>query len=165
MKENRQNKQAQAVTGTIHTTRGGLGFVMHPDFDDDIRIEQGDLNTALNGDAVEVHLLSQKSGQQPKGRITQIVKRAKKHFVGVVELEKGSYFLIPDDKRMYTNIEITDPHDIKTNDKVLVEIAEWNDPNKKPTGKISKIIGPRGDHEVEIQSILYCDDYFFQMLI
>ena len=155
MQKKKHKNQNQVVTGTIHATRGGLGFVAHPDLEEDVRIEKGNLNTALNGDAVEIEITSKKHGQQPGGRVVRVVRRAKKHFVGVVERDKGAYVLVPDDKRMYTNITIAESHDIKTNEKVLVEIDPWDDPHKPPTGTVTKIIGPKGDHEVEIQSILY----------
>ena len=128
---------------------------MHPDFNDDIRIEQGDLNTALNGDSVEVTILSGAPDKQPKGRIEKIVKRAKIHFVGVVERENEHRTLVADDKRMYTTIRISGACDAKDNEKVLVELLPWTNPHKQPEGKITKVIGPKGDHEVEIQSILY----------
>lgn len=155
MTKNKKPKQVRTLTGTIHTTRGGLGFLAHPDLDEDVRIEQGELNTALNGDAVEVQILARIPNQQPKGRVKKIIRRAKTHFVGVVEREKGLCFLVPDDKRMYTDIAITEPHDLKNDVKVLVELLEWTDPNKDPIGRVIKTIGLKGDHEVEIQSILY----------
>jgi len=143
----KKDRKSHTITGVIQTTRGGLGFIRQEK--EDIRIESGDLNTALNGDTVKVAL----SGHA-KGKVVGVLERAKSKFVGVVEIENNSYFVVPDDKRTYADFLIPKDPDLKSNDKVLVEFVEWTDPKKNPVGRVVRRLGAKGEHEVEIQSIV-----------
>jgi len=119
------------------------------------KIEHEHLGTALNGDEVEVTLHAKRKEARQTGEVTKILNRKRIQFVGVLEHEKGMCFLVPDDKRMYTDILIPEPHkDIPNGHKVVVELSKWEDPAKDPIGSIVRVIGPRGDHEVEIESIV-----------
>jgi ribonuclease R len=40
------------------------------------------------------------------------------------------------------------------NQKVVVKISEWREDDKNPTGKIIRVLGKAGEHEVEIHSIM-----------
>ena len=42
----------------------------------------------------------------------------------------------------------------KDGDKVQAQIVDWKDPSKGPEGKVIKILGKKGVHEVEMQSII-----------
>jgi len=127
-------------------------------FEDDILIEPQFLNTALHGDEVEVVLFPREKGEKPSGEIARVLNRAKTEFVGTVEKKRGSKisFVAADDKRMYTDIFLppAETRKVKNNDKVFVKIKEWNDPKKNPEGKIIKVIGKKGDNDVEMESIV-----------
>ena len=168
------------ITGTITTTRKGLGFVSDPTTDikdraSDIVVDVGFLNGALNGDTVEVRLTGKdaapKSTRPPRpdapkvipqraGEVVRVITRARETFVGTVDVENGFFFIIPDDKKMYTDIAIS-PTDaaaaaLQKDQKVQVSIvyAIWTDPKKNPVGKIIKVLGAKGDNNVEMESIV-----------
>ena len=44
--------------------------------------------------------------------------------------------------------------DVQHNQKVVVKITEWRDEDKNPTGKVIRVLGNSGEHEVEIHSIM-----------
>lgn len=145
----------KTLEGRIATTRSGVGFLTHPDFKDDIRIQHEHLNTAFNGDTVAVRLHAKRKGKQQTGEVTKVLKRSITQFVGVLEKEKDLYFLVPDDRRVYTDILIPNPpDDVPNGYKVVVKLTQWDDPAKDPQGAVLRVLGPRGDHEVEIQSIV-----------
>ena len=142
------------IIGAISVTGRGTGYVAHPDFKEDIEIEEGYLNTALHKDEVEIMLHPQKSGKRLRGEVLKVTRRAKKRFTGTIQREHGLFFLEPDDRKMYTDIAIIDPApNLKPNFKAYVEIVLWKDPKKNPEGKILSIIGPKGDHETEMRAI------------
>lgn len=94
------------------------------------------------------------------GEVTRIMERAKETFVGTVDVEQGLYFLIPDDKKMYTDIVIA-PDDAKQaglekDQKVQIHLnlAGWTDPKKNPIGKVLRILGKKGENNVEMESIV-----------
>jgi ribonuclease R len=120
----------------------------------DIEIQPEKLKTALNGDEVEFKTLKSKIFDRPQGEVTKIVSRAKEQFVGVIEKEKGIYFLVPDDTRFYKDIVIDAKGlSLEPNSKAQVKIVSWEE-GKNPVGKIIKLIGKKGDNNAEMESIV-----------
>ncbi|MEK7579127.1 MAG: ribonuclease R [Patescibacteria group bacterium] len=157
--KSKETTASTTIESTISTTAKGLGFIKHPTLEEDIRVEARSLNTALHGDLVKVVLHSAERGMQPTGEVVEVIKRAKTHFVGVAEKQNGFFFVVPDDRRMYTDLLIQDPPaDLKENDKVLVLMHEWKDPAKDPLCSVKEIIGPKGSHEAEIRSIILANN-------
>ncbi len=144
--------------GIIGITSAGTGYVTAAGFEADILIEPQFLNTALHGDEVEFSVFPRQGSQRLSGEITQITRRAKKEFVGTVDKKKGSAiaFIVPDDRKMYTDIFVSPAESQKIHDgwKVLVAIKKWDDPKKNPEGKIVKVLGKKGDNDVEMESIV-----------
>ncbi len=157
--ETKKTNTPTTIEGTISTTAKGIGFIEHPPHEEDVRIEGHFLNTALHGDLVRVRLHPAKPDMQASGEVVDVIKRAKTRFVGVTEKQNDLFFVVPDDRRMYTDILISEPPaDLKENDKVLVEMHEWTDPAKDPTSTLKEIIGPKGSHEAEIRSIILANN-------
>jgi ribonuclease R len=84
--------------------------------------------------------------------VTKIVDRARQGYAGVLEEENGMFFLLPDDKKMYTDILI--PNNERMNAevgmKVIAQITNWTDPKKAPIGKVSTVLGHPGDNDAEM---------------
>src|SRR3989338_3553085 len=134
----------------------GLGFIEREGFKEDVLIEAGNLNTALNKDEVEFSILPKRVKGRTTGKVLKIIKLAKRKFVGTLQHENSRLFLIPDDKKVYKDIAIMagETAEAKDNIKALVEIINWSDPKKNPEGKILKIIGRKGIHDVEMAAIV-----------
>jgi len=157
------DKVANTLIGPISTTRKGAGYIDDPDpRKDSIYIEEGNLKTALNGDTVEVRFAIKniRGVKQPVGEVLYIVERAKDHFVGIVDISNGEYVVIPDDKKMYTNIKLHAPNSklqtvqLKKDDKVYVKMLPWTDSKKLPEATLVKILGKKGVNNVEMESIV-----------
>ena len=144
--------------GIIGITSKGTGYVTSAEFDMDIQIEPQFLNTALHGDEVEFFVFPQIEKERLDGEIIRVLWRAKMEFVGTVDKRKGSAisFIVPDDKRMYTDIFISPAESgrVRNNWKVLVRIIKWDDPKKNPEGRIVKVLGKKGDNDTEMESIV-----------
>lgn len=148
---------------TISTTGTGVGFVTPPQEPDeevaDLVIPPDHINGAYDGDTVRIKPrpdIKNERGDLMIGEVVEIIKRGHTQFVGTVQKNGNTYFLLPDRKRMYTDIFIKTDEELTDGYKVLVEITDWGDPAKdrNPAGKVLEVLGPKGDHEVEIQSIL-----------
>ncbi|KND49926.1 MAG: ribonuclease R [Parcubacteria bacterium C7867-002] len=158
------NNDAQTVIGAISTTRKGAGYVdLSPrkggkSLEPSIYIEEGTLNTALNGDTVEVRVSEKiiRGLKQKVGEVLRIVTRERDRFVGIVSLEKEGTVVIPDDKKMYVNILIApeDAAGLEKDVKVQVKLEPWTDPKKLPTAKVLRVLGKKGDNNVEMESIV-----------
>lgn len=141
--------------GVIFVTRRGTGFITDPRFPEDIEIKSNDLGTALNGDTVTAEILGKEDGRV-QGRITSVIKRTRTRFVGTLEKDGDTFFLKPDDSKVHVDI-ILKKNDVAAVDegtKLYVEMHDWKDPRKNPTGHVLEIIGKRGAHAVEMQSII-----------
>ncbi len=163
-----ENKKT--VTGTIKITPKPIGFFdpepakSNEPIPPSIIIFEEDLNCALNRDKVEVEIIGTEPGRngkeaRMKGRVIKVLERNKTHFVGSIEKREGKFVLVPDDFKFYKAIDIADSAEgsvvPKEGYKALVELTEWTDPKANPNGKIVEIIGPKGEHETEMRSILF----------
>ena len=151
--------QAKVYEGQVDMTNNGSAFIMVDGLDKDIFVSNSHLNKALHKDIVEVEILKQKPGKRPEGEITRIIERFKVTFTGIVQVFPNYAFVVPDDIKMYKDIFIKKEYinNAKTGEKVLAEIFDWPEKVGSPMGKIVKVLGQPGDHEVEIHAIL--DDY------
>lgn len=145
------------ITGIIELTQRGGGYVITDAFDDDIKVASKDLNTAFDGDEVEVQLLPKKRSDSKKsGIITKIITRHKQFFVGTVQISKGYAFVIPDNNKLSQDfyIDTKNINGAKDGQKVIVKFLDWPNPQKSPFGEITEILGAPGSNEAEILSIL-----------
>ncbi len=153
----KHSDEKSKITGTISLNSKGVGFVSTDLFKEDIEIQTTSLNTAMNKDEVEILIHPAMSRQKRHlGEVLKIIKRAKDSFVGILEKENGEFFLVPDDKKMYVDILIQEANakGAAGGEKVLAKIIKWDDPKKAPEGEVVKILGKKGDHNVEMESIV-----------
>lgn len=148
----------RVFTGQVSLSSKKDGYVRVDEFEHEgaIFVDHSHLNTALHQDIVEVELLGKKQNakgeQELYGRVTAIVERGRKGYAGIIEEEGGHYFLLPQDKRMYTDILIdkNDLNGAESGMKVIVAITEWKDPKKSPIGKVTNVLGHPGDNDAEM---------------
>ncbi|MEK7589725.1 MAG: ribonuclease R [Patescibacteria group bacterium] len=148
------SSNASSIEGVITVSKRGIGYVSNEAFEEDIEIPNDYINTALNRDIVEIILHPKVEGERLQGEVIKIIKRAKIRFVGAIERQNGLLFLAPDDQRMYMDILLPLNEEIKEGMKVLAEITHWNDPKKNPEGRVIQILGKKGEHNTEMQSIV-----------
>lgn len=143
-------------TGVIIVASRGTGY-FNVDKNLSVEVQPEVLKKAFDGDTVTIRVTSLQGGRNgdPQGEVIKIVERKKKFFVGTSRLENGILYLVPDSHRMYSNFEIKNPpEDIIENTKLYIEFIGWPESASHPEGKIIKVLGPKGVHEVEMQSII-----------
>lgn len=155
--KNRGKESESVLSGIIKVNSRGVGYVAKEGIRDDIEIESYFLKGALDNDKVLISIHPPKKNDRQKGEVIKILERAKEQFTGVVEKDGEIFFLKADDRRMYRDIIIPPNPQLKklTGQKVLVKITNWGNQKKNPEGKIVKVFGPKGEHEAEIQSIIF----------
>ncbi len=143
-------------TGVLDLTTKGYGYVMVEEFADDIFIAQKDLNSAFDGDTVEIYVYNRRRRKRSEGEITRIVKRKRTEFVGTLQQKKDFGFVVIDDKSMYTDFFVSGNklNGAENGDKVVVEFEEWPEKADSPFGRITRVLGTPGEHHTEIHSIL-----------
>lgn len=146
------------IEGPIMVRGKGTGFISHPDFEEDVLVERNDLGFALDGDIVEVTLKAKVLGRRQDGVVTKVIKPARRELIGVVKERsvdgKTVKYLSPDNNRIHIRplLPTATGNDLEM--KVVVEIENWTDALKDPSGKIVETIGHAGDHETEMQAII-----------
>lgn len=146
------------VTGKLQVHQKGFGFLI-PDEEgrQDVFIPSSNMNGALNGDKVIAKILREDVGAKKcEGEIVEVVERANRSFVGVYEDSKSFGFVVPEDKRIQNDVFVSkkDNLDAKTGDLVIVEITKWADQRRNPEGKITEILGKKGEKGLDILTII-----------
>ena len=142
--------------GTVDMASRGNAYIISDAFEEDIFIASNNMQKALHGDTVELYIYKRKKNGKHEGEITQIIKRARSEYVGIVQLNPKFAFVVPDSNKMPVDVFVPLSKTMKAEDgdKVLVSLEEWPDKADCPNGKIIKILGKPGDHNTEIHSIL-----------
>ncbi len=145
----------ELITGTVDMTSQGFAYIVSSESEEDIFVSQYNLNHALHGDTVKVHLYVKRKGR-PEGEVVEIVERSKQTFVGKIEMNGRFGFLICDNRQMPYDIFI--PADAldgaKNGQKVVGRIVDWAPNMKNPVGEVVDVLGTPGDNDVEMHSIL-----------
>tara|TARA_R110000868_G_scaffold219250_1_gene470075 strand:+ start:630 stop:2822 length:2193 start_codon:yes stop_codon:yes gene_type:complete len=145
-------------TGRLDLAAKGNGYIICEDFADDVFIASNNINKALHGDEVEFYAYKRRNRGKLEGEITNVIKRAKSEYVGVIQIhnKKNFAFVVPDSNKMYTDIfvPINKINKAKDGDKVLVKLEDWPEKADSPHGKVIQVLGRPGEHNTEIHAIL-----------
>ncbi len=147
----------KALTGIVDHVNPRFSYIITGvEGQKDIYVRSSDMASAIHGDTVEVEVSNRRTGENPEGRITNIIKRGRTRFVGRIELSRNFGFVVPDFKKIYQDFFIY-PENLNgavANDKVLFEVVKWADRDKSPEAKVVEILGKTGENEAEIHSIM-----------
>ncbi|TYA74184.1 ribonuclease R [Seonamhaeicola marinus] len=143
-------------SGVVDMSAKGSGYIICDAFDEDVFVASNNMNKALHGDEVEFYLYKRRKRGKLEGEITNILKREKNEYVGVIQIHERYAFVVPDNAKMYKDIFIPINKTFKAEegDKVLVRIEDWPDNADSPFGKVIKVLGKPGEHNTEIHAIL-----------
>lgn len=146
--------------GKIRTSGKGVGYLRLPNLKEHIEINLENLNTALDLDEVEIEITKRKLDFF-EGKVTKIIKRNKIVWVGVIkdiyneEIKKKEKVFIADNFRFYPKTVILNFkkfNNLKNNEKILVELVEWENSKMPAKIKIKEVLGIVGQNETEMKA-------------
>lgn len=142
--------------GKLDMAARGSGYIISEDFDEDVFIASNNINRALHGDEVEFYVYKRRKKGKFEGEITNVIKRSKSEYVGVIQVHKNYSFVVVDGGKMYKDIFVPNNKKNKAEDgdKVLVSLESWEENEDSPIGSVLKVLGKPGEHNTEIHSIL-----------
>ncbi len=143
--------------GTFLGTGKGFGFLKCDDEKkDDIYIPFDSTNNALNLDKVIVKVTKKNTTSSDEGYVYKILKRNNQYVVGVLQINKKTVFLVPDNSKLNTDVYIkyTGKQKIKNGMKAVARIDKWPSKGKNATGTIVEILGFAGENEAEVMSVI-----------
>lgn len=154
----KSSRNKKIVTGTLDISRHGTGYLIADGYEEDIRINNKHLATALPDDTVTIELFSGKGrGGRLQGKVVEIVNRGRQIYVGTLKKQGKQNFLIePDEKSAHTDFFIL-PENIDgahPGDKVVFELVDWVHPRSLPEARIVQILGKQGTNDANLLSIL-----------
>ncbi len=145
------------LTGKLQIAENGLfGFVVLENSKiNDVFIPERHLDTAMNGDTVEVSLFATQKGKNLEGQIVNILKRHRTEITGTLKKSKSFYFVVPDEKVANRDIYIAPEklNGAKNGDKVVVGELEWKNRQLNPEGAVIEILGKAGSYDTEISAL------------
>ncbi|MEI3605560.1 ribonuclease R [Pseudogracilibacillus sp. SE30717A] len=147
------------IRGKIEMNKKGFAFLIPDDENEqDIYIHSSDLLSAMNNDIVIVRI--EKKGareNRPEGVVIRVLERANTQVVGTFEDSHGFGFVIPDDKRIPSDIFIPKNRTkgAVTGHKVIVDISKYPEGRKSAEGEVIQILGHKNDPGIDIISIIY----------
>ena len=145
------------LKGTYSSTTKGYGFVSLEDENKtEVFVEEGNSLNAFTGDIVQVEIIKQAGEKKAEGKIVKIVKHEKDTVVGIFKNSKNFGFVIPDDKKINSDIFIPKSKfkKAKNNQKVVVKITKYPTGNKSAEGEIIEVIGNVNEAGVDMLSVI-----------
>lgn len=146
------------VIGRVDHVNSRFAYVIVEGREDDIWVRTDDLNFAVDGDTVSIQIMKEaRKDSRAEGRVVKVLERARTEFVGKIEISEKFAFVVPDNRNIHFDVFVypEKTKKAKHNDKVLVKIKRWHDRvNKSPLGEVSEVLGPAGENEAEIHSIM-----------
>lgn len=146
------------LTGRLQSTMKGFAFFIPDDKShQDVFIPIRELQGGMHGDRVIVKVTKKSHGERrQEGTVIQIIERANSEIVGLYEPTKDFGFVLPDNQKINMDVYIPKGADggAKTGDKVVVKITKWPRGRRNPEGKITEILGQKGEPGTDILSVI-----------
>ena len=161
IQKNRKSKYSlvdsnRYITGIFRANEKGFGFVKIENMEEEIYISKNHTKNALNGDTVLIEILDEQDGQSKEGKIIKILTRDRDTVVGVFVNSKSYGFVIPDDRKLGTDIFISKKNfgKARNDSKVLVKILKYPENGKNAEGKIIEVLGNINEAGVDMLSLI-----------
>jgi ribonuclease R len=156
-------READLIPGRIQINRAGKGFLRpdDPEFKE-IAVPESATGTALHEDRVlvrrDVRRKNFREDEQDTGKVVRILERKRTQIVGTLRQGRHSLYVIPDDPRMPHDIYVPPARDVgrpvRVDDKVVVELREWESRHTNPEGEIIEVLGAPDAEGVDMLSVL-----------
>lgn len=148
---------ADVKVGRYMATQRGFGFVRVENEEDDIFIPGVHTKGALDGDTVQVLVKKEgEEGRRREGQVLNILERGNSIIVGTYTRSRNFGFVTPDNQKFTKDIYVAkaESKGAVTGHKVVVEITDFGDEQRKPEGRVLEILGHVNDPGVDILSVI-----------
>jgi ribonuclease R len=155
-KRKHQSAKHASYKGKVEITRSGMAFVTVENMQRDVLVRPHHLNTALNGDIVEVTITREGGSGRHEGSITKIIERKQVEFIGRLQFQKHHIYFIPESDRPMPDIHIAADKTAgaENNDKVVVKLVEWNKDKRLPEGEVLEVMKGENVNDLAMKQLL-----------
>ena len=158
----------EIYTGIFESNERGYGFVTVEGFEEDFFIPEKYTMDAFYHDTVQIQVIHDggssagRSGKvrRTEAKIVKILDHEIKKVVGYYKKSKNFGFVIPDNRKITSDIYIPSKLSevAQSGQKVVCEITEYGSFKRKPEGKIIEVIGYATEPGADITSIVRAYD-------
>ena len=153
-KEKLRRRQAPRETGTmtgrLRVARNGAGYLVDPETDKAVWIEERDLGTALPDDTVTVKL----KGAGDEGVLLRIDARAPRSIVGTITAVGRFTRVQPLNPAYRQEFTVPDAKGARAGDRVVMRLVRWESRHLAPEGEITDVIGPKDDPSLDTLAVM-----------
>ncbi|RID89547.1 ribonuclease R [Peribacillus asahii] len=147
------------IRGKLSGHAKGFAFVTPEDEPgaDDIFIPPNETKSAMHGDTVMVRVSTETSGSRREGTVIRILERGVTEIVGTYSESKHFGFVIPDDKKIASDIFIPKQANggAIEGHKVVVKLTSYPEGRTSAEGEVIQILGHKNDPGVDILSVIH----------
>ena len=151
--------------GVFEITRSGMGFVVVQGLEKDVIIRPHDFNRAFHGDLVRVEITKGdiRIGRL-QGRITQVIERKQREFIGKIEVNRDFGFFLPDTDKPIPDffIPMQSLNGAKDGQKVIARIVSWEEDDKRPKGEVVEVVTAEKESDLAMKEILIQQGFSLQ---
>ncbi|MBX2840472.1 MAG: ribonuclease R [Flammeovirgaceae bacterium] len=151
--------ETEHVVGTVDYVNARFGYII-PDGDEkaeDVWVKSRSMRGAMDRDKVKIRVYKNSQRDRLEGEVIEILERNTEEFVGHIEISNRFAFVVPNSRKIHTDIFIPldDIHEAQHKDKVVVKIIEWPHGDDSPVGKVTRVLGKSGENDTEIHAIMF----------
>ena len=138
------------MTGRLRMARNGAGFLVDPETDKAVWIEERDLGTALPDDTVTIKL----KGAGDEGVLLRIDERAPRSIVGTITAVGRFTRVQPLNPAYRQEFTVPDAKGARAGDRVVMRLVRWESRHLAPEGEITDVIGPKDDPSLDTLAVM-----------
>ena len=150
LRQRQSPRETGTMTGRLHMARNGAGFLVDPETDKAVWIEERDLGTALPDDTVTVKL----KGSGDEGVLLRIDERAPRSIVGTVTAVGRFTRVQPLNPAYRQEFTVPDAKGARVGDRVVMSLVRWENRHLAPEGEITDVIGPKDDPSLDTLAVM-----------
>ena len=143
-------RETGTMTGRLRVARNGAGYLVDPETDKAVWIEERDLGTALPDDTVTVKL----KGAGDEGVLLRIDERAPRSIVGTIAAVGRFTRVQPLNPAYRQEFTVHDAKGARVGDRVVMRFVRWQNRHLAPEGEITDVIGPKDDPSLDTLSVM-----------
>jgi len=151
-------KSAGMIAGRVHANPAGFGFLIPDDTGlEDIYLSRREMRRVMHGDRVQVRVEKKRHGRK-QGHIVEILERAHKRIVGILERNdvSGEAVLVPMDLRISRGIKLASGmRAIESGQVVAAEITRYGGGYTPPEARVVETLGDPDDPEVQAKAVIF----------
>ena len=154
-------ERANLIAGTVIANPDGFGFLRPEKGEgDDLFLPPYEMRKALHGDRVLASVTGVDRRGRREGAIVEVLEHRLTRLTGRYEERARIGMVVPDDKRVLTEILIPteDRNDARNGQLVVVEVVEPPSGGRPPIGRVLLVLGDRLTPSLVVQAAIHGHD-------